>query len=175
MAIWVLRVHLGRRRPGGGRRRGLFVPSASGDWVGAVLVLVLSYGCGAYASPVKGGSAVAAMIIAMQVAMGSRSPERRDSFPTLVPYWAGREVGLRNALVRRLAQRTAELHAEQAAFAELSVQRERARIARELHDIVAHHLAVVVVQAGAGRMARLGPSQRTPERFDAVRQSRGKR
>jgi signal transduction histidine kinase len=72
-----------------------------------------------------------------------------------------------------LAGRTAELHAEQVAFAELSVQRERARIARELHDIVAHHLAVVVVQAGAGRMAALGPSQRAPERFDAIRQSCG--
>ena len=137
-------------------------------------MLVLSYGCGAYASPVKGGSAVAAMIIAMQVAMGfSEFPNVEILFPTLVPYWAGREVGLRNALVRRLAQRTAELHAEQAAFAELSVQRERARIARELHDIVAHHLAVVVVQAGAGRMARLGPSQRTSERFDAIRQGCG--
>ena len=136
MAIGVLRAH---SVAGGLAVAGVvvFVPSASGDWVGAVLVLVLSYGCGAYTSPVKGGSAVAAMIIAMQVAMGfSEFPNVEILFPTLVPYWAGREVGLRNALVRRLAQRTAELHAKQAAFAELSVQRERARIARELHDIV---------------------------------------
>jgi signal transduction histidine kinase len=92
-------------------------------------------------------------------------------FPTLVPLWAGYQVRVRSTLVNRLAQRTAELHDEQVAFAELSVRRERARIARELHDIVSHHLAVVVMQAGAGRMAALGPSQRTPERLNGIRQS----
>jgi signal transduction histidine kinase len=35
----------------------------------------------------------------------------------------------------------------------LSVQRERARITRDLHDIVSHHLALIVIQAAAGRLA----------------------
>ena len=59
----------------------------------------------------------------------------------------------RSALVRALAQRTRELEAERDARHRLAVRHERARIARELHDIVAHNLAVMVVQAGAGRMA----------------------
>ena len=108
----------------------------------------------------------------MQVNAGfSEFPNVEIALPTLVPFWVGYQVRLKSSLVRRLAGRTRELNDEQAAFAELSVRRERARIARELHDIVAHHLAVVVVQAGAGRMAALGPSQRASERFAVIRQS----
>jgi signal transduction histidine kinase len=85
----------------------------------------------------------------------------------------GYHVGLRSSLVSGLAQRRRELRDEHDAFAQLAVRRERGRIARELHDIVAHHLAVIVVQAGAGRMAAFGPSQRAQERFAVIRQSGG--
>jgi signal transduction histidine kinase len=91
----------------------------------------------------------------------------------VLPFWVGYQVGLRSSLVSGLAQRTRELRDEHDAFAQLAVRRERGRMARELHDIVAHHLAVIVVQAGAGRMAALGPSQRAQERFAVIRQSGG--
>ncbi|GAA1798556.1 histidine kinase [Agromyces neolithicus] len=50
-----------------------------------------------------------------------------------------------------LEQRTAELAAERERTRVQAVAIERLRIARELHDVVAHHVSVIGVQAGAAR------------------------
>ncbi|WP_336644540.1 sensor histidine kinase [Microbacterium sp. USHLN186] len=51
-----------------------------------------------------------------------------------------------------LEQRTDELEAERARTAAQAVALDRVRIARELHDVVAHHVSVMGVQAGAARL-----------------------
>jgi signal transduction histidine kinase len=51
-----------------------------------------------------------------------------------------------------LEQRTEELERERALSAAQAVALDRVRIARELHDVVAHHVSVLGVQAGAARM-----------------------
>src|SRR3954451_23450357 len=51
-----------------------------------------------------------------------------------------------------LEERTVELAHERDENARRAVLTERVRIARELHDVVAHHVSVMGVQAGAGRM-----------------------
>jgi signal transduction histidine kinase len=48
-------------------------------------------------------------------------------------------------------ERTVQLEADQAASAERAAQQERQRIARELHDIIAHSVSMMTVQAGAVR------------------------
>jgi signal transduction histidine kinase len=79
--------------------------------------------------------------------------------------WAIRE---RELVTTRLAERATELEREREAYAALSVRYERARIASELHDIVAHAISVMVVQASAGqRLAAVDPSL-TAETFDAI-------
>jgi len=74
-----------------------------------------------------------------------------------VLYFAGAyyfgEYAWRSAMQRQaLEQRTADLERERELTAAQAVALDRVRIARELHDVVAHHVSVMGVQAGAARM-----------------------
>ncbi len=62
----------------------------------------------------------------------------------------GVRVGRKRAEL--LEAQSVELAREQAGRTERAVEHERARIARELHDIVAHHVSVIVAQAGAAEV-----------------------
>jgi signal transduction histidine kinase len=54
------------------------------------------------------------------------------------------------AYAARLEQRTAELEQAREALARRAVTEERLRLARELHDVVAHAMSVIAVQSGVG-------------------------
>jgi len=62
-------------------------------------------------------------------------------------------VRARRLYVRGLEERAATLEREREHLAQIAVADERAAIARELHDVVAHSLAVMIVQADGGRYA----------------------
>jgi signal transduction histidine kinase len=76
-------------------------------------------------------------------------------------------VRARAELTRELAERTHELDAERAAAEQAAALEERRRIARELHDVIAHSVSLMVVQAGGARRQLT----RDPERaLDALAQ-----
>ena len=67
--------------------------------------------------------------------------------------WAlGSALGSGRRRAQQLQQRTFELEREREDNARRAVFDERVRIARELHDVVAHHVSMMGVQAGAARV-----------------------
>ncbi|MET8629433.1 histidine kinase dimerization/phosphoacceptor domain-containing protein, partial [Kitasatospora sp. NPDC004669] len=75
--------------------------------------------------------------------------------------WAwGRLTRVRRAYLTELEDRAARLERERDAQAKVAVAAERARIARELHDVVAHNVSVMIVQAdGAAYVLDNSPQQ----------------
>ncbi|KAB2348947.1 sensor histidine kinase [Actinomadura rudentiformis] len=63
----------------------------------------------------------------------------------------GRNLRLRRAYFAELEDRAARLERARGTDARAARVEERSRIARELHDVVAHHVSVMTVQAGAAR------------------------
>jgi len=69
----------------------------------------------------------------------------------IVSFLAGRMLRTRMLMTRALADEAARLELDRDLRAQAAVGEERARIAREMHDVVAHTMAIMVVQAGAAR------------------------
>jgi signal transduction histidine kinase len=91
------------------------------------------------------------------------------SFLQLVAFWLAGVLVRARRQAASLAARSAALQRQ----AEQATAAERARIARELHDIVAHHLSVIVLQA-AGTRASGKPADAALEKIEhSARQALG--
>jgi signal transduction histidine kinase len=76
-----------------------------------------------------------------------------DDYVLLAAAWTlGDGVRQRRAHASELEERAARLEREREEKAAQAAAQERLRIARELHDVVAHSLSVIGVQAGAARL-----------------------
>jgi signal transduction histidine kinase len=67
-----------------------------------------------------------------------------------VAWVLGHFVGDRQLYAAQLEERTAELEQAREELARRAVTEERLRLARELHDVVAHAMSVIAVQSGVG-------------------------
>lgn len=66
-------------------------------------------------------------------------------------WYIGRYIRVRGEYLTLIQERTSQLEREQEAEARRAVADERTRIARELHDVVAHRVSLMTVQAGAAK------------------------
>ncbi|GGX98214.1 sensor histidine kinase [Streptomyces minutiscleroticus] len=83
-----------------------------------------------------------------------------ESVPFALAWVLGDSIRTRRAYMAQLEERAARLEREREAQAKVAVAAERARIARELHDVVAHNVSVMVVQAdGAAYVMDTAPDQ----------------
>jgi signal transduction histidine kinase len=87
----------------------------------------------------------------------------------IVGSWSvGLVVRSRRNLTDQLTARGRELENERVLFAAEAVRYERARIARELHDIVAHCVSVMVIQASAGQRLTATDPALAAQAFDSI-------
>ncbi|WP_190025544.1 sensor histidine kinase [Streptomyces hiroshimensis] len=99
--------------------------------------------------PVHGRSAVEIVIILASL-----------TTPFVLAWVLGDSMRTRRAYWAQLEERAARLEKEREQQARMAVTAERARIARELHDVVAHNVSVMVVQAdGAAYVLDASPEQ----------------
>ena len=106
-----------------------------------------------------GATAIAGLALAVLAATaGEVSPGSQVSTLVFtVPAWAaGRVLRSHTQIAAQLDARGRELERERDTYEREKVRYERARVARDLHDVVGHHLSAIVVQAGAGRRAIAG-------------------
>lgn len=108
--------------------------------------------------PVETGAVVLAYVAAAQFSSGFYSIESSPATRTLqlvlpllsagVAVAVGAAIGARRAEVRSLRDRAESAELEQAARAAQARAEERNRIAREMHDVLAHRISLVAMQAG---------------------------
>jgi len=100
------------------------------------------------------GLLVGCMVL-LQVAIPEAAPPLPRQTETVLlaaGLWlAGNAVRARQAEADVLTERSRRLEREQELAMRVAVADERSRIARELHDVVAHSVSVMVVQSGAAR------------------------
>ncbi|WP_426242905.1 sensor histidine kinase [Nocardioides sp. LHG3406-4] len=150
---------------------------------GQVAAPVAIYSVARFSTARAGMAALAVGVIASAVAsvdwlegLGARELTVQRFLPyfltcaaIVVSSWALGTLGrTRAAYVDTLVERAERIHREAEQQVALAASDERTRIAREMHDVVAHGLSVIVVQADGARYAAAHDPALATEALDAI-------
>ncbi len=152
------------------------IPSDGYVYVGYVVAFIVFYSVAVYVpdgrrvvAVVAGGAAIA---VAASVIHGAVFGEYFGALSAVVaPAVVGRFVRFHRAQARRLAELTEHLELERERNVARALVDERARIARELHDVVAHTVSVIAIQADAAEAALDLEPARAREPLEVIRRS----
>jgi signal transduction histidine kinase len=161
--VWVALYYHGSHQPP-------FEPFAAG------VVACFALGYHAREPELRVGIALFVIIVAataVDLALGG-SPVG-DALPALI-WWAGaialgRGLKSRQSLVDLLRERSDRLERDRERAVAQAAAEERTRIARELHDVIAHSVSLIVVQAGAERRLLSAAEQRTAQTLETIENS----
>lgn len=142
----------------------------------AILALVpLAYVLYSIATECRPRNAVITLAVAQAAAWSTALPDFEHTggatlFSVLyLTVWAvGYVVGMHRRYTRDLLRTQAELAGAQLESTRRGINEQRMLIARELHDVVAHHMSVITVQAGFGALVAEADPQRARASLEVI-------
>jgi signal transduction histidine kinase len=106
-----------------------------------------------FLAALAGATGIAALIIGQVGLQAGLSGLVQSLLSVFVVWLIGTWAQERRRYIGTVEQRATRAELEREQRAALAVAEERERIARELHDVVSHHVSVIVIQAGAALRA----------------------
>ena len=140
-------------------------------------VIIAIYSAGAYA---KGAIAVVSLgVVALMIPFAAIEPGQAFTVGDVAffvmffggPFAGGRIMRWRRAREHSLEARADELEQESELRTRQAIALERARIARELHDVVSHAISVVILQARGARRVLTQDEPQVSDALDAIERS----
>nr|WSX54479.1 histidine kinase [Streptomyces sp. NBC_00974] len=153
---------------GGAYKLTLDGPGQPLPYAGLIAFYTVALLCTARVRLTAGGLAV----VTVALSVGWNTATARELLFTLfvsgAAYALGRLQHTRQAYLKAVEDRAAQLERANRIEAEQAAARERARIAREMHDILSHAVSIMIVQAEAGPVAVRRAPERAEAAFDAI-------
>ncbi len=144
------------------------------DGAPSLAVLVAGYGIGRYVTNQVIALVALAVMAATFAAVGFLAGDPLLDIAVaatvlpLLPWYVGRRVAARRDRLRLLRERATLLEREREAAVRRAREEERTGIARELHDVVAHRVSLMTVQAGAAQAVLTRDPDRAARAMAAV-------